>query len=168
MKIQKIIFEGKEIGIHSGFPFYTIGQREGLGVAVGEKIYVTEIDAKENKIFVGRDKELFHRGLIASNVNLIAYENIPVPINVTAKIRYGDSGSSAKAYIDGENKLHVIFDEPKRAITPGQSVALYEGDDVIGGGVIDAVVEYVLNNPVRRGLVERWEDYQYCGIVDRR
>jgi tRNA-specific 2-thiouridylase len=137
----KILFEGKEIGEHRGFPFYTIGQREGLGVAVGEKIYVTEIDAKTNTIKAGRDKELFHRGLIASNVNLIAYENISVPINVSAKIRYGDTGSSAKAYIDSEGKLQVIFDEPKRAITPGQSVALYEGDDVIGGGVIDSVFE---------------------------
>ncbi|MEK7264099.1 MAG: tRNA 2-thiouridine(34) synthase MnmA, partial [Bacteroidota bacterium] len=137
----KILFEGKEIGEHSGFPFYTIGQRKGLGVAVGEPIYVTNINAQTNTITVGRDEDLFHRGLIASNVNLIAYENINEPRNVTAKIRYGDSGASAEAFIDERGKLHVLFDEPRRAITPGQTVALYEGDDLIGGGVIDTIID---------------------------
>ncbi|MBS4029143.1 MAG: tRNA 2-thiouridine(34) synthase MnmA [Ignavibacteriales bacterium] len=137
----QVLFEGNVVGEHHGFPFYTIGQRKGLEIAVGEKIYVTGIDAKTNTVTMGRVEELLHRKLIASKVNLIAYENLYEPKRVRAKIRYIDKPVFANAFIDAEGKLHVEFEEPKRAITPGQSVVLYEENDIVGGGVIDEVFD---------------------------
>lgn len=134
-----IIFEGRVVGKHRGFPFYTIGQRRGLG-AYGEPVYVTEVESESNSIRVGRETDLMHRGLIASNVNLISCEDLGEPLRVTAKVRYKDSLTPATLSPEGEGRIRVVFDEPKRAIAPGQSVVMYEGDDLLGGGVIDEVV----------------------------
>ncbi len=133
----QIIFENKVIGTHRGYPFYTIGQRKGIGTAVGEPIYVTEIDAKTNTIFVGRNENLLHKKLIAESPNIISYDDLKTAINIKAKIRYKDEGSDAVAFVDESGKLNVTFAEPKRAITSGQSVVLYNGDEVIGGGIIE-------------------------------
>lgn len=134
-----LVFDGKVVGKHRGFPFYTIGQRRGMG-AFGEPAYVTRIDSETNTIYVGRESDLMHRGLIASNVNLIALEGLREPLRVTAKVRYKDTLSFATLNPEGDGKIRVVFDEPKRAITPGQSVVFYDGDDVVGGGVIDTVI----------------------------
>lgn len=137
----EVVMNGKIIGKHRGFPFYTIGQRRGLGVAVGEPIYVTEIDAKTNTIEVGTEERLMHKGLIARDVNLIKTLQQRCPMLVSAKIRYKDEGAIATVELADDNTARVEFQRPKRAITPGQSVVFYDGDDVVGGGIIDQIVD---------------------------
>jgi tRNA-specific 2-thiouridylase len=135
-----IVKDGEVVGKHRGFPFYTIGQRRGVGVATGEPVYVTKIDHKNNVIEVGAEHKLRQQALIASDVNLIKVNTLDGGLRVRAKIRYKDEGSPATVYhIDG-GSAKVVFDHPRRAITPGQSVVFYDGDDVVGGGVIDKIV----------------------------
>jgi len=136
-----IVMDGKIIGKHEGFPFYTIGQRRGLGVAVGEPIYVTKIDARTNTIQVGTEEKLMHKELVARDVNFIKILDAGFRMSVVAKIRYKDEGSPATIELMDSNTVKVMFDKPKRAITPGQSVVFYDGDDVVGGGIIDRVLE---------------------------
>lgn len=132
-----IVLDGKVIGKHRGFPFYTIGQRRGLGVSNPEPLYVLEVIPETNTIEVGTDEKLLHNGLIAKDVNLIKYATIEQPIELTAKIRYKDGGKTALCSMTPDGKLKLEFATPRRAITPGQSVVLYEGDDVVGGGIIE-------------------------------
>jgi tRNA-specific 2-thiouridylase len=134
-----VVFEGRIVGKHRGYPFYTIGQRKGIG-AYGERVYVTEIDSATNTVHVGREADLMHTGLVASNVNLVAADSIAAPMKVAAKVRYKDVLSPATAWLTDDGKLKVVFDEPKRAIAPGQSVVIYEGEALVGGGVIDEVI----------------------------
>ncbi len=136
----EMVMDGEVMGRHQGYPFYTVGQRRGLGVAVGEPVYVTGIDAVNNRIELGRDPALFHRGLIARDVNMQKQGDEREPLKVTACIRYKDAGGAATATPLEDGRLRVEFDAPRRAITPGQSVVLYQGDDVVGGGVIDEVL----------------------------
>ncbi len=127
---------GNVLGNHKGYPFYTIGQRKKLGIAVGKPIYVYDIEPKANRIFVGDEEDLFSRGLIADNINLIALEKIEKSINVVVKIRYKDIGAKAVLHPSNDNRIKIIFDEPKKSVTPGQSAVFYQEDIVIGGGVI--------------------------------
>ncbi len=136
-----VVMDGKIIGEHKGFPFYTIGQRRGLGVAVGEPIYVTEIDAMTNTIQVGTEEKLMHKGLIARDVNLIKTLQPRCPMLVAAKIRYKDEGAMATVELADDNTARIEFQSPKRAITPGQSVVFYDGDDVVGGGIIGHILD---------------------------
>lgn len=138
----KIELHGNHIGEHRGFPFYTIGQRKGLGVAHPDPLYVTEIDYKNNKVKVGYENELLHKGLAASKLNLLKYPNLFDGKKLTVKIRYKDTDELAFVQQldgtgDGDGRITILFDSPKRAITPGQSVVFYEGDDLVGGAVID-------------------------------
>jgi tRNA-uridine 2-sulfurtransferase len=138
----RIELNGEAIGEHQGFPFYTIGKRKGLGIAHPDPLYVTAIDYKENKIKIGYEKDLYHRGLFASKLNLIKYDNLIDGKKLTTKIRYKDADEIAiVTQIDGsgngEGRVKVEFEKPKRAITPGQSVVFYEGEDLIGGAIID-------------------------------
>jgi tRNA-specific 2-thiouridylase len=140
----KIELHGEHVGEHRGFPFYTIGQRKGLGIAHPEPLYVTEIDYKNNKVNVGYEKELLHKGLTASKLNLLKYPDLFNGKKLTVKIRYKDTDEPAfvkqlDGSGNGDGKITIEFDAPKRAITPGQSVVLYEGDDLVGGAIIDAV-----------------------------
>lgn len=137
-----IVFNEKPIGEHSGFPFYTIGQRKGLGIAHPDPLYVTSIDAATKTIKVGYENELYHKGLRASKLNLIKYPDLAGGKKLTVKIRYKDNDEPAiVTQVDGsgngEGRITIQFDQPKRAITPGQSVVFYEGDDLVGGAVID-------------------------------
>jgi tRNA-specific 2-thiouridylase len=139
-----IVMDGKVIGKHRGFPFYTVGQRKGIGVALPEPIYVTSIAHKENVITVGRENELLHTTLVATKLNLIKYDNLRSGKRLNVKIRYKDTDEAAlvtqvEGNGDGEGIAKVKFDAPKRAITPGQSVVFYEGDDVVGGAIIDSI-----------------------------
>lgn len=135
-----MLFDGKVVSKHNGIPFYTIGQRKRLGVAFGEPVYVTKIDADTNTITLGRDADLMHRELTASDVNLISVSDLNAAgMRVTAKVRYKDKASGAVVRQLDSETIQVIFDEPKRAITPGQSVVMYDGDDLVGGGVIERV-----------------------------
>lgn len=132
--------EGKRLGTHQGYPFYTIGQRKGLGVSVGKPIYVTEIDAESNRIIVGDQNDLRHLGLIAENLNWIAFENLEEEIEVEAKIRYNDPGAFARITPISNDQINLIFHEPQRAVTPGQSVVFYQDDVVVGGGIIHSYI----------------------------
>jgi len=137
-----ILLNGNKIGEHTGFPFYTIGQRKGLGIAHPDPLYVTSIDYETNKITVGYENELLHQELLASKLNLIKYDNLFEGKNLTVKIRYKDTDEPAfVTQLDGngngEGRVAIKFEKPKRAITPGQSVVFYEGEDLVGGAVID-------------------------------
>jgi tRNA-specific 2-thiouridylase len=132
-----MVMDGEVVGKHRGYPFYTIGQRKGLGLARSRPVYVTGIDRVANRITVGYEENLQMGGLRASQVNMIKYTDCLVPRRITARIRYKDPGGEATAVLLGDGRLEVRFDGPRRAVTPGQSVVLYEGDDVVGGGVID-------------------------------
>lgn len=140
----KIVLNGEEVGEHRGFPFYTVGQRKGLGIARPDPLYVTSIDYKNNSITVGYDDELLHRGLTASKVNLLKYDTLHGGKKLDVKIRYKDTAEPAvvtqtSGSGNGDGEVTIEFDSPKRAITPGQSVVFYENDDLVGGAVIDGV-----------------------------
>lgn len=127
---------GKYLGSHAGFPFYTIGQRKGLGISAPLPVYVTEIDAGNNRIVVGSNDDLRHTGLIADNVNWIAIEKLEGEMEVDAKIRYNSPGAPAVIRPSETGGVELRFIEPQRAVTPGQSVVFYQGEVVVGGGVI--------------------------------
>ena len=135
----ELVMDGKIIGSHHGYPFYTIGQRKGLGVAAGEKVYVTSIDRETNRIELAGEESLYHAGLRATRVNMVKFQDCNEGRRVVAKIRYKDDGGPAIAHTREGGSLQVDFDTARRAITPGQSVVLYDGDDVVGGGVISSV-----------------------------
>lgn len=135
-----LVFNHKVVAKHRGYPFYTIGQRKGIGTAFGEPVYVTEINAATNTVTLGRENDLFRKALIATQVNLISIANLTEDLRVVAKIRYKDEGSAAVVKYYDTDRIKVTFDKPKRAITPGQSVVMYIGNDLVGGGVIERVV----------------------------
>lgn len=127
---------GAVLGTHRGHTHYTIGQRKGLELAMGRRVYVTGKDVERNWVYIGDNEDLFSRALEAVDLNLIACDAIPSPLRCTAKIRHSRSEAAAVAEQTGEDTLRVTFDRPQRAIAPGQSVVLYDGDVVIGGGTI--------------------------------
>lgn len=131
-----IMLDGKVIGTHEGYPFYTVGQRKGLGVAHSEPLYVLNVIPEENTVVVGTEERLYHTTLEAKDVNLQKYADLHDPRELLVKIRYKDAGCMATCWTSADGILHVAFREPRPAITRGQSVVLYEGDDVVGGGII--------------------------------
>jgi len=135
-----IVQDGKVVGKHNGYPFYTIGQRKNIG-AYGQKMYVTTIDSKTNTIQIGTDADLHHRTLIANQINWGGIDKLGESLRVQAKVRYKDDGTNAIVSIEDAENIRVTFDQPKRAITPGQSVVLYCGDDVLCGGIIREVLD---------------------------
>jgi tRNA-specific 2-thiouridylase len=142
--------DGHIVGEHNGYPFYTIGQRSGIG-AHGERVYVTGIDPQSNKIIIGKYQDLLRRELIAKEINLVSVGELPSAMRVQAKVRYKDEATNATVYQIEVNRLRIVFDEPKRAITPGQSVVFYENDRLIGGGIIDYVAPNSTDEPSRAG-----------------
>ena len=126
---------GEVIGTHQGYPFYTIGQRKGLGVAFGEPMYVTEIRPETNTVVLGRQEELVRNGMMVGQVNAMKYERIPDGTEVVTRIRYKDQGAPSHLQNVGDN-VHVDFYANVKGVAPGQSAVFYEGDDVIGGGII--------------------------------
>ncbi len=129
--------DGREVGRHEGFLFYTIGQRRGVGIAMNQPVYVTSIDADSRTITVGPKTDLFARGLIARSANFIPFGTLKEPIKVNAKIRYNDPGHPATITQTGLDSIELMFDEPQKAITPGQSAVFYSDDLLIGGGIIE-------------------------------
>ncbi|MTV49732.1 tRNA 2-thiouridine(34) synthase MnmA [Heliobacillus mobilis] len=128
---------GNVIGTHQGLPFYTVGQRKGLGQAFGYPAYVVGLDVARNAVIIGRDEDVFSRRLLAGDLNWIEVNRLTAPMEVQAKIRY--SALKAKAIIRpvGEgDQVIVEFEEKQRAITPGQAVVFYQGDWIVGGGTI--------------------------------
>lgn len=129
--------DGKVLGKHKGIINYTLGQRRGLGIAAEKPLYVTEILPKENKVVLGGNEELFKREFDAKDFNYIAFDEPQGSFRAKAKVRYRQKEQWATVEVIGKNRVHVTFDEPQRAITKGQTVALYDGDTVIGGGIIE-------------------------------
>lgn len=127
--------DGTVLGRHKGIIHYTIGQRKGLGIAAGHPLYVCGIDTTENRVVLGENSDLFSDTLTAGNVNLISVPSLDEPMRVAAKIRYRHPEQPALAWME-DGLLQVKFDAPQRAITRGQSVVLYQGETVVGGGTI--------------------------------
>jgi len=133
--------EGRVVGQHKGIIHYTIGQRHGLGISHKHPYYVSCIDAASNTIQVSPRKDVYRRSLIASDLNYIPFDTLEHSLEVTAKVRYFSPASAARVQPLDENTAKVTFKTPQWAITPGQSVVFYQGDLVIGGGIIDMVVD---------------------------
>lgn len=126
---------GKILGKHKGYPFYTIGQRKGLEIALGQPMYVVDIDAETNTIVLGERDDLNKKELMVEGINLMKYPKIEGEMEVITKIRYNNKGTLSRISQQGD-KIKVEFYESAWAITPGQSAVFLEGRDVIGGGVI--------------------------------
>jgi tRNA-uridine 2-sulfurtransferase len=129
--------EGRILGRHKGVAFYTIGQREGLGIALGFPAYVISIDARHNSLIVGKTEDIFSTGLIAKELNFFGGNPFTKSIEVKAKIRYNHQEVKARLVPLNKNRVKVIFARPERAVTPGQAVVFYKNDIVLGGGVIE-------------------------------
>lgn len=130
--------EGNRLGKHKGIVHYTIGQRKGLGLSLGRPVYVIDIIPEKNLVVIGEEGEIFKDTLYAEDVNLIPFEKLEGEMKVTAKIRY--SAKEANATIKPhKNGVLVKFETPQRAITKGQSVVFYDGDIVVGGGIIKEI-----------------------------
>jgi len=129
--------QGNILGQHQGIPFYTIGQRKGLGISAREPLYVTTIDPERNAIVVGSKEDLYGDELIASELNWVAIERLRQDIKVKAKIRYLHKEAEAVITPLDKDRVYVKFNKPQMAITPGQAVVFYDGETVIGGGTVE-------------------------------
>lgn len=128
---------GHVLGRHKGLPCYTTGQRKGLGVSAGKHVYVLRKNAQDNTILLGDNEELFTSVLTADRVNWISGEAPASPLRVTAKTRYSQTEAAATVHPLPDGRIRVEFDVPQRAITAGQAVVLYDGEQVLGGGTIE-------------------------------
>ena len=129
--------DGNILGKHSGIINYTVGQRKGLGIALGKPAFVHSKNVYENTVTLCEDKELYSKTLTASKINLSAVDSIKSPTKLYAKIRYRHTPALATVIQTSDSTLSVEFDEPQRAIARGQSLVLYDKDTVVGGGIID-------------------------------
>jgi len=127
--------DGKLLGNHRGYPFYTIGQRKGLEIAVGTPLYVTEIHPDSNTVILGEKESLYKQEMWVNDYNMVKYESIPENFEVLTKIRYKDKGTFSTINIV-DNRIDVQFHQKVSAIAPGQSAVFYEDDDLVGGGFI--------------------------------
>jgi tRNA-specific 2-thiouridylase len=133
---ELVTSDGQVVGEHRGIHNFTVGQRKGLGLATGSPLYVIEIKGDARQVVVGQQEELYTRTLRAHRINLIALEDLQEPMRVTAKIRHRHEGAAALIEKSGDDEILVSFDQPQRAVTPGQAAVFYEDDVVIGGGWI--------------------------------
>ncbi len=136
-----ILANGTVIGKHKGYPFYTIGQRKGLEVAVGEPLFVTKINPETNTITLGSLEEVKGQKMKVKKINLIKYDRLPNNFQSLTRIRHRDSGKMSTANHLASDEVEVFFHEKVSAIAPGQSAVFYEGDDVVGGGIIEKQTE---------------------------
>jgi tRNA-specific 2-thiouridylase len=130
-----VLRDGTVVGKHKGYPFYTVGQRKGLEIALGEPMFVLEILPEQNRVILGRHDELERVQAVVRGYNLVKYANIPTSIESLTKIRYKDKGTMSTIVENGDHIL-VDFHEPVLGLAPGQSAVFYEGNDLIGGGII--------------------------------
>lgn len=130
-----VLEDGTVVGKHEGYPFYTIGQRKGLGITLGYPVFVTEIRKESNQVVLGRNEQMLRDGMIVSKLNLSKYASLEAPLETVTKVRYNDEGTPATIIQEGGN-MRVLFHEGVNAIAPGQAAVFYEGDDVVGGGWI--------------------------------
>ena len=128
--------EGNVLGQHKGIIHYTLGQRRGLGIPAKDRLYVCEISPKTNTVVLGDNSDLYRKSFDMNDLNLIAFDRIDTPIRCKVKARYRHAEQWATVEQIEADRLHVTFDEPQRAITPGQAAVMYDGDCVLGGGTI--------------------------------
>ena len=126
---------GKILGLHKGYPFYTVGQRKGLDIALGKPAFVTEIIPETNTVVLGDEDDLNKNEMQVGSVNLLKYDTITDGMEAVTKIRYKDKGALSNLYTY-QNGINVRFYQNVKGIAPGQSAVFYEGDDVLGGGII--------------------------------
>lgn len=131
---------GKKVGTHQGAASYTLGQRKGLGLAMGQPVYVCGKDMKENTVTVGPEENLFHKELRANDWFFFPFSTLTEPMDVMAKTRSRMAEQPATVYPEDNGYCRVVFHQPQRAMTPGQAVVLYDGDVVVGGGTITEVL----------------------------
>jgi len=131
-----IDLEGNVLGKHEGYPFYTIGQRKGLKIAMGEPMYVLRINPEDNTVVLGVEKDLNKQRMKVRDTNLIKYNQIPEDRDLLTKVRYKDKGTMSQLSVNSEGQIEVEFHAEVKGIAPGQSAVFYEGNDVIGGGFI--------------------------------
>ncbi|NLN07582.1 MAG: tRNA 2-thiouridine(34) synthase MnmA [Firmicutes bacterium] len=132
--------DGNLLGTHRGLANYTVGQRKGLGIAVGKPMFVVRLDTENNALIVGDSDDVTASALIADDVNLILYDKLEAALPVTVKIRYQAKEAAATVIPLEDGRVRVDFARPERAVTPGQSVVFYQGDDVVGGGIIQEAI----------------------------
>jgi len=136
---EMVTTDGRVIGEHAGIHHFTVGQRKGLGVATGSPLYVLQIEGDTRRVVVGTDQDLYHRTLTTHRVNLISVDELREPMRVAVKIRHRHEPAPAVIESVGPDRIQVTFDQPQRAMTPGQAAVFYEGDTVVGGGWIESV-----------------------------
>ena len=132
--------KGNVLGRHKGIVYYTIGQRKGLGIALGTPMFVTDINPLRNEVVLGSEEDIFKTSLVAKDMNFIPFDTLKEPMQVEAKIRYSVKPSKAVIYPNGDGRVKVEFKDKQRAITKGQSVVFYDGDMLLGGGLIETVL----------------------------
>ena len=131
-----IDIEGNILGRHKGYMNYTIGQRKGLEIAMGVPYYVLKIDAETNTVVIGEKHDLNKNGIIISNINMMKYHNIDLPLEVSTMVRYKSPGISSRIVKNDDDNLEIEFDANIQGIAPGQSAVFYENGDMVGGGII--------------------------------
>ncbi len=131
-----VTVDGEILGKHKGITHYTIGQRKGLGLALGHPVFVVDIRPETNEVVIGENEDVFTKELYADHINFMAIPDIETEVRLKAKIRYSHAGTMCKVIRVAEDKVKCEFEEPVRAVTPGQAVVFYQGDYVAGGGII--------------------------------
>ena len=131
-----VLTDGTVLGRHKGITHYTVGQRKGLGLALGYPAFVLEIRPETNEVVIGTKEESMTTQLVARNLNFMSIEDLTEPLHVFTKIRYNHRGAWCTIEKTGEDEILCTFDEPQRAVTPGQAVVFYDGEYVLGGGTI--------------------------------
>ena len=127
---------GNVIGRHQGIIHYTVGQRKGLGLSLGKPAFVVAIHPETNEVVIGDNSDVFSPKLYANNLNFMSIPSLEGEMRAKGKIRYSHEGAMCTIRMFDENTLECTFDEPVRAVTPGQALVLYDGDNVLGGGTI--------------------------------
>ena len=128
--------DGRVLGRHKGITHYTVGQRKGLNLAMGHPVFVTEIRPETNEVVIGEAEDVFSDRLVCDHLNFMAVPDLKQDTYLTAKIRYAHKGAPCMVRRISETEAEVVFDTPQRAVTPGQAVVFYAGDDIAGGGII--------------------------------
>ena len=127
---------GEVIGRHKGYLHYTIGQRKGLGLAMGHPVFVVDIRPETNEVVIGDNSDCFSDRLVADRLNFMAVDRLTEPKHLMARIRYSHKGGECTVRMIDDDRIECVFDEPQRAVTKGQAVVLYEDGHVFGGGTI--------------------------------
>ena len=127
--------DGKILGTHRGYPFYTVGQRKGLEIALGKPVFVTEILPETNTVVLGQETDLQKTIMTVKKINLVKYDRLPLDQEILTRVRYRDKGTRSILFPEGD-EVRVNFLDRVKGIAPGQSAVFYEGDDVLGGGII--------------------------------